>query len=151
MPNYIGFSTINANKRRSINQPYGSAGGFGSVTNSLKTSKKFRLVDSDLVIRDLLNAFNISKGQKVGQPQYGTTLWEFIFEPQTADVQFAIQNEVRRVASNDPRLVLNTVKVFPQENGMLIEVEISVSPFNQAQLINIFFDSRVNRAAIQQG
>ena len=146
MPYYIGFSTINANKPRTTNQTPGNAGGVGSVTNSIVYGKKFRTLDTQLVIQDLLNAFNIRKGQKVGQPNYGTTIWDYVFDPNTEDIQFAIQNEVRRVISLDPRIQVNTVNAYPKENGILIEVEIAVSPFNEASLLSVFFNSASNTA-----
>ena len=67
MPYYIGFSTINANKPRSTNLPAGIAGGVGSMVQPVIPGKKYRLVDQQLVIQDLVNALNIRKGEKVGQ------------------------------------------------------------------------------------
>ena len=121
MPNYIGFSTINANKPRSTTLPVGADGGHGSTVNPVVIGKKFRLVDQPLVIQDFLNALNIRKGEKVGKPQYGTTLWDFVFDPNTRDVQYQLEAEIRRVANSDPRIVLNSVKAYPQENGILLE------------------------------
>ena len=149
MPTYIGFSTINANKPKSTNMTAGVDGGTGSTLSPVITGKKFRLVDEQLVLRDFVNALNIPVGQKVGQPQYGTTLWSFVFEPNTADAQFELENEIRRVASLDPRLLLNSVRAFPQENGILLEVELAVSPFNNAQMLSIFFDQNTNQARVQ--
>lgn len=149
MPNYIGFSTINANKPKSTNLPTGENGGVGSVVRPIVPGKKFRLVDQPLVIQDFINALNIPRGQKVGQPEYGTTIWDFVFEPNTADVQYQLENEIRRIITSDPRLELNFVKAFPKENGILIEVEIAVNPFNQAELISVFFNSKTNQASLQ--
>lgn len=149
MPNYIGFSTINANKPKSTNLPTGENGGVGSVVRPIVPGKKFRLVDQPLVIQDFINALNIPRGQKVGQPEYGTTIWDFVFEPNTADVQYQLENEIRRIITSDPRLELNYVKAFPKENGILIEVEIAVNPFNQAELISVFFNSKTNQASLQ--
>ena len=149
MPNYIGFSTINANEPKSTSLPVGIDGGTGSTIKPLVVGKKFRLVDQPLVIQDLLNSLNIRKGEKVGQPNYGTSLWDFIFEPNTRDVQFQIEDEVRRVAAQDPRLLINSVQSFPQDNGILLEVELAISPFNQAQLLNVFFNSSTNTAKVQ--
>lgn len=149
MPQYIGFSTIGANLPRTTNQPTGNDGGVGTLKKSLNTGRKFRLVDQPLVIQDFLNAINIPQGQKVGQPGYGTTLWNFVFEANTADTQFRIENEVRRIASLDPRLLLNSLKCYPQENGILIELECAVAPFNQAQLLSLFLDRGTNSAIIQ--
>ena len=91
---------------------------------------------------------NIPLGSKVGQPGYGTRLWNFVFEPNTADVQFQLESEIRRVASTDPRINLNYVKAFPQENGILIEVQLAVVPFNQAAVISVFFNRGNNTATL---
>jgi phage baseplate assembly protein W len=149
MPSYIGFSTINANKPQSTNLAGGSSGGAGGIMQPIVYGKKYRSVDAQLVIQDFINALNIPQGQKVGNPAYGTTLWSFVFEPNTADVQFQLENEITRVASLDPRMILNSVKAYPQENGILIEVELAIAPFNQAQFLNVFFSSQTNTAAAQ--
>ena len=150
MPQYIGFSTINAGKPKTTNAKSGIAGGPGTITQPVIPGKKFRMLDEQLVIQDFINALNIPQGAKVGQPEYGTTLWSFVFEPNTADVQFQLENEIRRVASLDPRIELNYVKAFPQENGILLEVELAVNPFNSATTLSVFFDNRTNTASLQQ-
>lgn len=149
MPQYIGFSTIGANKPKTTNAPTGIAGGVGGIVQPINTGRKYKLVDQQLVIQDFVNALNIQQGQKPGQPEYGTTLWSFVFEPNTADVQFQLENEIKRVGSLDPRLQLNTVKAFPQDQGILIEIELAVTPFNNAQVLNVFFDNLTNKAIIQ--
>ena len=149
MPNYIGFSTINANQPRSTDLNAGVDGGTGSILQPVRVGKKFRLVDTPLVVRDFINSLNIQQGQKVGKPEYGTTLWSFVFEPNTPDTQFQRENEIRRVANLDPRMVLNSVKAYPQENGILIEIEMAIAPFNQAFLLNVFFDNATNNAVLQ--
>ena len=149
MPSYIGFSTINANKPKTTMSNPGVDGGTGSIVQPIIAGKKFRLTDAPLVVQDLVNSLNIRQGEKVGNPGYGTTLWSFIFEPNDADTQFRIQDEIQRVVSQDPRLVLNTVKAYPQDNGILVEVELAVAPFNNAQILNVFFDNLTNKAVAQ--
>lgn len=149
MPSYIGFSTINANKPKSNTLTGGVDGGTGTLLRPVNAGRKYRLVDEQLVIQDFINALNIQQGQKVGQPGYGTTLWSFVFEPNTADVQFQLEDEIRRVASQDPRILLNSVRAFPQDNGILIEVEMAVTPFNNAQTLSVFFNSDDNSANLQ--
>jgi phage baseplate assembly protein W len=149
MPTYIGFSTINANKPRSTNLMPGIDGGTGSTIAPINYGKKYRVVDEKLIIQDFVNALNIQQGQKVGKPDYGTTLWSFVFEPNTTDVQFQLQDEIRRVASGDPRMIINSVKAYPKDNGILIEIELAVVPFNRAQLLNVFFNNLTNSATIQ--
>lgn len=59
-PQYIGFSTLGAYLPRTTNAPTGNDGGVGGVRRPVNTGKKFRLVDEQLVVRDFLNAFNLS-------------------------------------------------------------------------------------------
>lgn len=149
MSQYIGFSTINSNKPRSTNLNSGIGGGPGTITEPIIVGKKFKLTDQNLVVQDFVNALNIRQGEKVGQPGYGTTLWNFVFEPSTQDVTFALEQEIRRVASQDPRLVVDFVRTYPQDNGILIEVQMAVAPYNQASLLSVFFNSNTNTASIQ--
>lgn len=115
MPTFIGFNTINQ-------------------------FKKFTLLDSELIKRDLLNAFNIRQGQLVGRPGYGTVIWDYLFENQTQETIAGITEEIQRVAGGDPRVYINTVNVYPQLNGMLVEIEITWIPSTDAQRLAIFFD-----------
>ena len=149
MPTYIGFSTIGANQPKTTNASTGIDGGTGGVLKPTIPGKKYRLVDEALVIRDFVNALNIQQGQKVGNPGYGSTIWSFVFEPNDAQTQFKIENEIRRIASSDPRLIVNTVKSYTQDNGILLEVEIAIAPFNNAEILNVFFNNLTNTATLQ--
>jgi phage baseplate assembly protein W len=122
MPTFIGFNTIDQNK-------------------------KFTLVDFELIKLDLLNAFNIRQGELVGKPQYGTTIWDFVFENQLQETERALTTEIQRVAGGDPRLFVDSIELFPQQNGILIQLEISVVPSTDAERLSIFFDQTQRRAS----
>lgn len=115
--------------------------------NTQQQFKKFTLLDFELAKRDLLNAFNIQQGQLPGRPEYGTTIWEYLFENQVATVQEGIINEVQRVAGGDPRITVTSVNVFPQENGMLIELELAYVGASNAEVLSIFFDQQIRNAS----
>lgn len=151
MATYIGFSTINTNKTRTYSitsTRYNTVGDGIIPQGGIVWGKKFRLTDEQLVIQDFVNALNIRKGEKVGKPNYGTTLWDFVFEPNTIDVVNAIQNEVRRVASLDPRLYINTVSAFTKENGILVAMQLSIQPFNEAGDLAVLFDEQTRTASV---
>jgi phage baseplate assembly protein W len=122
MPTFIGFNTI------------------GQV-------KKFTLTDFDLIKRDLLNAFLIRQGELPGRPGYGTQLWNLHFENQIEPLQAAIVNEIQRVAGGDPRIQVTDVQVFPQQNGILIQLQIVVVPTTTAEILSIFFDLQKRNAS----
>ena len=122
MTTYIGFNTINQNK-------------------------KFTLVDFDLIQRDLLNAFNIRQGELPGRPAYGSTIWNYLFENQVEQLQQQIRDEVQRVVGGDPRLFLNDVQVYPQENGILIQLQVTVINTTDAKILSVFFDEQQRSAS----
>jgi phage baseplate assembly protein W len=115
--------------------------------NTIDQFKKFTLVDFALIKRDLLNALNIRQGQLVGRPSYGTVIWDYVFENQTQETERQITAEIQRVCGGDPRLYLASVQLFPQQNGMLIQVEIQAVPSNDAERLSIFFDQQQRQAS----
>jgi|LakMenEpi03Aug12_release.lakeMendotaPanAssembly.Ray.scaffolds.fasta_scaffold197788_2 phage baseplate assembly protein W len=139
MPTYVGFSTIDANQPREFLRS-GVDGGVGSLTQTPRLGKKFKMVDVPLVVRDLTNAFSIRQGEKVGNPTYGTTMWNYVFEPNTNETRVAIETEIRRVASQDPRVQIDTLQVFELDNGILVELEVFVSMFENAVQVGLLFD-----------
>ena len=122
MTTFIGFSTINQNK-------------------------KFTLTDYPLIQRDLLNAFNIRQGELPGRPGYGTTIWDFLFENQVEQLQQDIRAEVQRVCGSDPRVVVNDVQAYPQENGILLQIELTVVQTTNAEILSVFFDQQTRQAS----
>ena len=108
--------------------------------------QQFTLTDFDLIKRDLANAFNIQQGEIPGRPEYGTILWSFVFEPQIEFTQAEILAEVQRVAAGDPRIYLAGATAYPQENGILIELQVQVVPSDNVERLAIFFDQETRRA-----
>jgi len=115
--------------------------------NTINQNKKFTVVDFDLIKIDLLNAFNIRQGQLVGRPGYGTTLWDNLFENQTDETLATMEQEVQRVAGGDPRIFISAIEVFPQDNGILVQLELLVVPSNDSTRLAIFFDQESRRAS----
>lgn len=115
--------------------------------NTVDQFKKFTLTDFELIKRDLINAFNIRQGEKPGRPAYGTTLWDFVFESMDQVTEDAIYQEIQRVAGGDPRIFLQDVSVYARNNGMLIQLSLSVVPSTDAERLAIFFDQEQRRAS----
>jgi len=121
MSTFVGFSTIDRNKT-------------------------FTLVDFPLIKRDLLNAFNIRQGEIAGRPSYGTIIWDYLFENQLPETQNAIYDEIQRVAGGDPRLYIENINMFPQQNGILIEITVQTVATTSAERLAIFFNQEQRSA-----
>ena len=92
--------------------------------NSIGQYKNYTLTDFDLIKRDLLNALNIRQGESLMRPLNGTSVWNYIFEPQSPETLRAIQTEIQRVVGRDPRLQVGNLAVYSQENGVLVELQV---------------------------
>lgn len=145
---YNGFSTQSINAKRTINVPTGLTDYVGTITNPVVTSKKYRVIDDELVILNYLNALNIPQGSKPGKPSYGTNLWNFIFEPNTQDTVSDLQEELLRVSSMDPRLIINSINIYAQDNSIVAQIELAVNPNNVSQILNIMFDQQTSTASL---
>jgi phage baseplate assembly protein W len=115
--------------------------------NTINQNKKFTLTDFDLIQRDLLNAFSIRQGELPGRPGYGTVLYDFLFENQIEQLQQDIRAEIQRVAGGDPRLTVSDIQVFPQDNGILIQLQITIVNTTNAEILSIFFDEQTRSAS----
>ena len=92
--------------------------------NTINQYKNYTLTDFDLIKRDLLNALNIRQGESLMRPLNGTSVWNFIFEPQSPETIRAIETEIQRVVGRDPRLQVGSLAVYSQENGVLVELQV---------------------------
>lgn len=115
--------------------------------NTIGQNKNFTAVDFNLIKIDLLNAFNIRQGELVGRPGYGTVLWNYLFENQLPETQTAIYNEIQRVCAGDPRIYVNNIYTFPQNNGILVEIELQTVATTDSQRLSIFFNQQQRNAS----
>jgi phage baseplate assembly protein W len=114
--------------------------------NTIGATKNYVLTDFELIKRDLLNFFNIRQGEMPGRPSYGTRIWALLFEPQNEETTQILQDEIQRGIDLDPRLRLDSLDVYPQNNGILIEVAVSTVTGVGPETLLIFFDEQ-NRVA----
>ena len=114
--------------------------------NTINQVKKFTLTGYELIKQDLLNAFNIRQGELPGRPAYGTVMWTFLFENQLENLVQAIRAEIQRVAGQDPRISISDLEIYPQDNGILVQVNIQVVPSQNAERLAIFFDQMQRNA-----
>lgn len=115
--------------------------GYNTVDNN---TTKTRLEDAELIKRDLSNHFNIRKGEKLMRPDFGTIIWDALFEPMTEDLRDAIVEDVLEIIKYDPRIVAETVLVDEYENGILVEATVRYSNLNQTENMRFLFDQNSN-------
>jgi phage baseplate assembly protein W len=106
--------------------------------------KKFRLTDLELIKRDLLNHFAIRKGEKLMNPEFGSIVWNVLFEPLTADVKALIVEDIQRVLTYDPRVRMDNILVDQFEYGLQIQIEMTFLPDDLSDVLSLQFNRDLN-------
>lgn len=123
--------------------------GFSTLRSQFKTVK---LNDTDLIKRDLLNHFGIRKGEKLNNPNFGSSIHDLIMEPLTEDTKNLLLEEIQTIIESDPRVALQELIVdeLPQGNGIGAQVSLLYVQSNQTETMLVRFlnqDGLVNASA----
>lgn len=113
---YKGFSTINPN------------------------TENFGLYDLELIRQDLLNHFHVRQGERLMNPNFGTIIWDLLFEPLTEELKTLITENVNTIINYDPRVKADHVVVTAYESGIQIECYLTYMPYNIQQSMQLRFD-----------
>ena len=108
--------------------------------NTINQVKKFRLTDLDLVKRNLLNHCQIRKGEKLMQPNFGSIIWNTLFEPLTEETKQIILKDVTTVVSYDPRLSVDEVIIQQLGDGLQLQIALTYKPTNVSTKMSLMFD-----------
>lgn len=112
--------------------------------NSQDLKNKFKSYDIDLVKQDIINHFYIRKGEKLMNPDFGTVIWDLLFEPFTEEVKRLITQDVEQIINYDPRIAINGVTIDATDMGIRIEADLTYLPFNINERMVFNFDKENN-------
>jgi phage baseplate assembly protein W len=128
----------------------GSGGGGGSnLTNKTVTFKgfsskadkqNFKLYDFECAKQDLINRLSIRKGERVENPEFGTIIYDAIFEPFTEALKDAILEDVTANLNADPRIATEEILVTEADKGIAIQATITYVPLNITEKLRFGFD-----------
>ena len=111
--------------------------------SSVNSDKGTKLYDFDIIKQDIINQFNTRKGERVMNPNFGTIIWDLIFEPFTDDVKQALSDDISRVCNSDPRAVPIQININEQEYGMLLEITLQYVGTDQTANMRLSFDKKL--------
>ena len=112
--------------------------------SSSEATKNFKLYDINLVKQDLINHFYIRKGEKLENPEFGTVIWDMLFEPFTPDVKEIIAKDVEAIINYDPRFAVTEINIDSTDQGMRIQADLVYIPFNITERMTLNFDKNNN-------
>jgi len=127
---------------------YGDSGS-GDLSNKSVTFKgfssradkrNFKLYDFEVAKQDLINRLSVRKGERVENPEFGTIIYDAIFEPFTQDLKDAIVEDVTANLNADPRISTQEILVTEADKGIAIQATITYVPLNITEKLRFNFD-----------
>jgi phage baseplate assembly protein W len=116
----------------------------GSVTfkgfSSRANQKSFKLYDFEVAKQDLINRLSVRKGERVENPEFGTIIYDAIFEPFTEALKDAIVDDVTANLNADPRIATEEILVSEADKGIAIQATIKYVPLNITEKLRFNFD-----------
>ena len=127
----------------------GSGGGDGGLTNKSITFKgfssrsdkqNFKLYDFEVAKQDLINRLSVRKGERVENPEFGTIIYDALFEPFTEDLKNTIIDDITENLNADPRISTEEILVTEADKGIAIQATIKYVPLNITEKLRFNFD-----------
>ena len=100
----------------------GTYKGFSTVAGV----KSNQLYDIDLIKQDLTNHFYTRKGERVMNPNFGSIIWDMLYEPLDAANKDEIVEDCKVIIAKDPRVELQDLNVMEYESGLRINIGINI-------------------------
>jgi phage baseplate assembly protein W len=108
--------------------------GFSTVN---KQWGNFKLYDIDLAKQDLLNELYTRKGERIMSPDFGSIIWDLLFDPMSDETIQLIQEDMERILTKDPRLELKQLDVREDFDTQTIIVAIILNYVPTATLTEL--------------
>jgi phage baseplate assembly protein W len=114
----------------------GTYKGFSTVAGV----KSNQLYDIDLIKQDLINHFYTRKGERVMNPNFGSIIWDMLYEPLDAANKDEIVEDCKVIIAKDPRVELQDLNVMEYESGLRINIGINILPYNKTATMLLNFE-----------
>ena len=128
---------------------YGSSGSSGGASKGGITFKgfssraelrNFKIYDFECAKQDLINRLSVRKGERVENPEFGTIIYDCIFEPLTPALREEIQEDITENLNADPRIATEKIDIKQIDNGISIQATLTYVPLNITEKLNFNFD-----------
>jgi phage baseplate assembly protein W len=108
--------------------------------SSRSENTNFKLYDFELIKQDLINRLSVRKGERIENPEFGTIIYDVLFEPLTDAVKQAVADDIAQNLNADPRLNTKEILVSETEHGISVQATIVYVPYNITEKLVLSFD-----------
>ncbi len=122
----------------------GTASGNNTVTlkgfSSRAENQNFKVYDFECAKQDLINRLSVRKGERVENPEFGTIIYDLLFEPFTEALKDAITEDITANLIADPRIGTEEITVVEADHGIAIQATLKYIPLDITEKLAFRFD-----------
>mgnify|MGYP001496694405 FL=1 len=108
--------------------------------SSKSERQNFKVYDFECVKQDLINRLSVRKGERVENPEFGTIIYDVLFEPFTEALKETIVEDVTANLNADPRISTEEINVLEEDHGIAIQATIRYVPLDISEKLQFKFD-----------
>lgn len=102
------------------------------------------LYDADIIKQDIYNHFMTAKGERVMMPEFGSIIWDYLYEPLDETTKQIIEQDAKEIIGQDPRVSLQSLSVVEFERGIIVNATLMILPQNKVEEMAITFNVNQN-------
>ena len=133
-------SSNNSNMKISTFSGASSTGATYKGFSTVAGVKSNQLYDMDIIKQDLLNHFYTRKGERVMNPEFGSIIWDLLYEPLDESTKEDIATDCQRIINSDPRVQLMSTNIEEYDNGITIRILMNAMPFDKKVNLQLNFE-----------
>jgi phage baseplate assembly protein W len=105
-----------------------------------KKRPPFTLENLDLAKQDLLYSFHTRLGERVMRPDFGSIIFDLLFEPFDDDTRQAVVDDAIRLIGQDPRFAMVSIDVHELEHTLRLDLRLRYIPLDVVESLAIEYD-----------
>ena len=108
--------------------------------SSRAEQSNYKLYDFELIKQDLINRLSVRKGERLENPEFGTIIYDVLFEPLTEALRQSILDDITANVNADPRISADNIVVSQSDHGISVQVDLTYVPYNITEKLAFGFD-----------
>ncbi|MBC8435749.1 MAG: hypothetical protein H8D84_02065 [Proteobacteria bacterium] len=108
--------------------------------SSKAEKQNFKVYDFECAKQDLINRLSVRKGERVENPEFGTIIYDCLFEPFTEDLRDQIIDDITENLNADARISTQEILVSEKDHGIAIQATLTYVPLDITEKLQFSFD-----------
>ena len=105
-----------------------------------KRRPPYTLENLELAKQDLMNVFHTRRGERVMRPDFGTVIFDLLFEPFDEETKALVVEDALDIVQDDPRFTMVSIDVRELEHTLRLDIKLNYIPLDVIDSLQVEYD-----------